>query len=59
MIVNNHRKKYSNAKCIKLSNCKYKENKCENKQNISNFFKDILKKLSLGVRFWKVEGSYS
>ena len=57
---NNHRKKCSNAKCIKLPNYKYKENECENMRNISRFlnFKDNLKSVSLEIRFWKVEGNY-
>ena len=28
-------------------------------QNISDFFKYILEKVSLDVRFWKVEGNYT
>ena len=31
---NNHRKKYRNAKCIKLPNYRYKENENKNKQNL-------------------------
>lgn len=30
---NNHRKKYRNAKCIKLPNYRYKENENKNMQN--------------------------
>ena len=28
-------------------------------QNISNVFKDFLKKVSMDVRFWKFEGNYT
>ena len=38
-----------------MPNYKYKENEYENMQNIFNFFKDILKKVPLDVRFWKIE----
>ena len=38
---------------------KYKENEYENMQNISNVFQDILKKVSMDIRFWKVEGNYT
>ena len=37
----------------------HKENEYENMQNISNVFSDILKKVSMDVRFWKAEGSYT
>ena len=56
---NNHCKRYTNAKCIKLPNYRYKENEYENLQNIPNFFKDILKKDSLDVRFCKIDGIYT
>ena len=43
----------------KFANYKYKENGCENTHNIFIFFKDFLKKVSLDVRFSKVDGNYS
>ena len=42
-----------------MPNYRYKENEYENLQSISNFFKDILKKDSLNVRFCKIEEIYT